>query len=203
MLNSALLSSRSQEWSTPKELFDQLNGIFRFTLDPCATCENAKCKNYFTKAEDGMRQPWIGRVFMNPPYGRQVGKWVRKAFDEAQQNAELVLCLLPARTDTRWWHQYCMRGEIVFIKGRLKFGEARNSAPFPSALVLFRRLFDGVVSGKPVAFAIDNVARFELDARRVLDEFGVTSIPLLSQTKQIHHNNRSHNVRQRGLWAQS
>jgi DNA N-6-adenine-methyltransferase Dam len=74
---------------------------------------------------------------MNPPYGRQITKWVRKAFEEARTNAQLVVCLLPARTDTRWWHAYCLKGEILFIRGRLKFGDAKNSAPFPSVLVIF------------------------------------------------------------------
>ena len=139
MLNQALLTSRSHEWSTPQGLFDALDRSYHFTLDPCATPDNAKCERYFTKTNDGLKQKWTGRVFMNPPYGRCIAKWVRKAFEETQRNAELVLCLLPARTDTRWWHEYCMQGQITFIKGRLKFGKANNSAPFPSALVLFER----------------------------------------------------------------
>ncbi len=139
MLNPNLFSSRTDEWSTPQGFFDSLNERFHFTLDPCATSQNAKCLSYFTKAESGLTQKWTGRVFVNPPYGREIGKWVKKAFDESQQNAELVVCLLPARTDTSWWHDYCMTGEIYFVRGRLKFGSAKNSAPFPSAIVCFQR----------------------------------------------------------------
>ena len=137
MFNRSLFSSKSCEWTTPQSLFDTLNEQFHFTLDPCATPENAKCRRYFTKADDGLKQKWTGRVFMNPPYGREIGKWVKKAYEASKTDADLVVCLLPSRTDTRWWHEYCMKGEITFIKGRLKFGEAKNSAPFPSAIVLF------------------------------------------------------------------
>src|ERR1700730_1863734 len=139
MLSPALLTSRSAEWTTPQDFFEALNKQFHFTLDPCATPENAKCTRYFTKGNDGLAQPWTGRVFMNPPYGREVGKWVKKAYEESQHNAELVVCLLPARTDTRWWHDYCLKCEIQFVKGRLKFGDAKNAAPFPSVIVCFRK----------------------------------------------------------------
>jgi len=139
MLNTALLTSRSCEWTTPQDFFKALDKKFHFTLDPCATSENAKCKRYFTKADDGLAQLWTGRVFMNPPYGREIGKWVKKAYEESQSNAELVVCLLPARTDTRWWHDYCLKGQIVFVKGRLKFSSAKNPAPFPSVIILFDR----------------------------------------------------------------
>ena len=139
MLNTALLTSRSDEWTTPQDFFEALDQHFHFTLDPCATSENAKCPRYFTKADDGLKQPWTGRVFMNPPYGREIAKWVKKACEESQTNAELVVCLLPARTDTKWWHDYCLKGEIKFVRGRLKFGDAINAAPFPSAVVCFRK----------------------------------------------------------------
>jgi phage N-6-adenine-methyltransferase len=139
VLNQSLFSSRHHEWSTPQRLFDVLNDSFRFTLDACATAKNAKCQHYFGEEDDGLRQRWTGRVFMNPPYGHQIVSWVKKAFEESQTNAEVVVCLLPARTDTRWWQDYCLKGEVGFIRGRLKFGEARNAAPFPSALVVFSR----------------------------------------------------------------
>jgi len=139
MLNKALFTSHTGEWSTPQDLFDTLNKQFRFTLDPCATSQNAKCRRYFTKADDGLKQQWSGRAFMNPPYGREIGKWVKKAYEESGKSAELVVCLLPARTDTSWWHDYCLKGEVYFIRGRLKFGNAKNSAPFPSVIVTFRR----------------------------------------------------------------
>ena len=132
-------SSRSDEWATPLSLFESLDREFGpFTLDPCATVANAKCSRFFTKATDGLAQDW-GRevVFMNPPYGRHISLWMRKALAAAQGGATVV-CLVPARTDTHWWHSYAMAGEVRFIRGRIKFGEAIHSAPFPSAIVIFR-----------------------------------------------------------------
>jgi site-specific DNA-methyltransferase (adenine-specific) len=131
-------SSQTDEWATPPEVFARLDAEFGFTLDPCATPENATCLRYFTRETDGLAQDWSGEVvFMNPPYGRAIGLWIQKAHQEAQRGATVV-CLIPARTDTAYWHDYCMRGEIRFLRGRLKFGEATNSAPFPSAVVIFR-----------------------------------------------------------------
>ncbi|MCP5523225.1 MAG: adenine methyltransferase [Verrucomicrobiales bacterium] len=131
-------SSRSEEWSTPQGLFDTLDAEFGFTLDPCATHQNAKCERHFTRAEDGLRQDWGQEVvFMNPPYGRGIAPFMAKAYESAQAGATVV-CLVPARTDTRWWHRYAMKGEIRLMRGRLKFGGCRNSAPFPSAIVVFR-----------------------------------------------------------------
>jgi phage N-6-adenine-methyltransferase len=139
MLNKGLFTSHTDEWATPQDLFDALDAEFKFTLDPCASHQNAKCRRYFTRAQDGLKQPWSGRVFMNPPYGRTIGKWIKKASEESRENADLVVCLLPSRTDTAWWHDYCLKGEIRFIRGRLKFGNAKNPAPFPSVLVWFQR----------------------------------------------------------------
>lgn len=130
-------SSKTDSWSTPQEFFDTLNAEFGFTLDPCATHENAKCEKYFTSTDDGLSECWDGeRVFMNPPYGRAIKDWVKKAYE----SKALVVCLVPSRTDTRWWHDYVIGGgaEVRFIKGRLKFGDAIHSAPFPSAVVIFR-----------------------------------------------------------------
>lgn len=135
-----MMSSASSIWETPQEFFDKLNEKFNFTLDCCALPENAKCKNYFTPEQDGLKQEWKGSVWMNPPYGREIGKWVEKAYNEAQKG-NTVVALLPARTDTRWFHDwiYTMNGvEIEFIKGRLKFGGSKNSAPFPSMIVIFK-----------------------------------------------------------------
>lgn len=138
---SVHFSSSSCEWPTPRALFVELELIFGgFTLDPCATAENAKCARFFTKEDDGLSQPWSGKVFMNPPYGREIGKWVKKAWEESQRGA-LVVCILPARVDTRWWHDYASKGYVYFLRGRLKFGAAKNSAPFPSAIVTFGRFF--------------------------------------------------------------
>lgn len=134
-------SSVTDEWATPQELFDALSWVFGpFTLDPCATAGNAKCKRFFTPEDDGLSQPWSGKVFMNPPYGRQIGQWVRKAYDESRKGA-FVVCVLPARTDTRWWQDYASHGHVHFLRGRLRFGNASNSAPFPSAIVTFGRFF--------------------------------------------------------------
>ncbi|GEA16775.1 DNA N-6-adenine-methyltransferase of bacteriophage [Moorella sp. E308F] len=137
-INKGLFSSASDEWETPQELFDQLNEEFHFDLDPCATPQNAKCAQFFTKKENGLKQDWFGTVFMNPPYGREIKQWVQKAYEEAEKGCTVV-CLLPARTDTSWFHDYCLKGEIRFLRGRLKFGSAKNSAPFPSMIVIFRK----------------------------------------------------------------
>lgn len=132
-------SSKTDDWATPQDFFDNLNKTFNFTLDPCASHENHKCAKYYTKADDGLSKSWEGEtVFMNPPYGREIGKWIKKAYDESAHAT--VVCLIPARTDTTYWHDYCMKGEITFIRGRLKFGNSKQSAPFPSAVVVFRSL---------------------------------------------------------------
>ena len=126
------------EWPTPQWFFDLLDREFHFGLDPCSTHANAKCTRHFTLAEDGLAQDWQAHtVFMNPPYGRDIKFWMRKAFESARAGATVV-CLVPARTDTQWWHEFAMKGEVRFLKGRLKFGTAQNSAPFPSAIVIFR-----------------------------------------------------------------
>lgn len=140
-MTSVHFSSATPEWYTPQEFFDKLNAEFGFTLDPCCTHENAKCEKHFTEAENGLAQSWHGEtVFMNPPYGRTIGDWMRKAYESCNRNGAQVVCLVPARTDTAWWHEYAMKGEIRFIRGRLKFGGAVDSAPFPSAVVIFRPL---------------------------------------------------------------
>ena len=136
-MNPVHFSSESQEWSTPQAFFDEYNAQYRFDIDVCATPENAKCPKYYSKEDDGLAQEWRGVCWMNPPYGRGIGAWVRKAFETAESGRGMVVCLLPARTDTSWWHDYAMKGEIVFLRGRLKFGGAKNSAPFPSAIVIF------------------------------------------------------------------
>lgn len=133
-----MFSSKSDVWETPKELFDELNEEFDFTLDVCALPENAKCKNYYTPEMDGLSQPWIGNVWCNPPYGRQIGRWVERAANAVQVGANVVVMLLPARTDTKWFHNYiCNNAEIRFIRGRLKFGNSKNPAPFPSMIAVF------------------------------------------------------------------
>lgn len=129
-------SSETDNWATPQEFFDKLNSVFEFTLDPCASAKNAKAPKYYTAEDDGLAQNWDGeRVFMNPPYGRGIGDWVKKA----SETKGLVVCLVPARTDTKWWHNYVAGGgaDIHFLAGRLKFGGSKNSAPFPSAVLVY------------------------------------------------------------------
>lgn len=139
-INPGMMSSRTSEWSTPQDLYDRLNAEFGpFDLDPCATAENAKCRRWYgwSPAGGGLNENWLGRVFMNPPYGREIGKWMKKAYESAKRGA-LVVCLVPSRTCTAWWHDYAMKGEIRFLRGRVRFGGGKNPAPFPSAIVIFR-----------------------------------------------------------------
>ncbi|MEX5895122.1 DNA N-6-adenine-methyltransferase [Staphylococcus haemolyticus] len=137
---SVHFSSKSNEWTTPQHLFDELNQEFNFTLDPCATEENAKCSKHFTIEDDGLSKDWSNDVvFMNPPYGREIKKWIKKAYEESL-NGATVVCLIPARTDTMYWHDFIFdkADDIRFLKGRLKFGNGKNSAPFPSAIVVYK-----------------------------------------------------------------
>lgn len=134
---SVHFSSASDDWATPPDFFATVAAEFGpFTLDSCATRENAKCRRYFTSAQHGLSRRWAGRVWMNPPYGRTIGQWMRKAYESSLSGA-LAVCLVPARTDTAWWHDFATKGKVRFIRGRLKFGSHKNSAPFPSALVIF------------------------------------------------------------------
>lgn len=138
-MNTAVhFSSRTDAWGTPMFLFRQLDDEFHFTLDVCAHKDNAKCERFFSRVENGLAQDWGNAVcWMNPPYGDEIGAWMEKAYIASQHGATVV-CLVPSRTDTEWWHKYAMHGEIRFIRGRLKFGGAESSAPFPSAVVIFR-----------------------------------------------------------------
>jgi len=155
--------SETVEWETPQEFFDKYNEIYNFNLDVCATKDNAKCGKYFTKEDDGLSKDWEGVCWMNPPYGRPehpcksnckkkkcvergyhqneyvagIEDWMKKAYEESCYTHTTVVCLVPARTDTNWWHEYAMKGEIDFIRGRLKFG-SKDAAPFPSAVVVFK-----------------------------------------------------------------
>lgn len=146
-INKGLFTSNTDLWATPQDFFDKINQEFNFELDVCANAENAKCDKYFDEYMDGLKQLWKGTCWMNPPYGRVIGEWVKKAYESSLQGATVV-CLLPARTDTRWWHDYCMKGEIRFVKGRLKFGNSKNSAPFPSAVVIFKPKRKQEICGK-------------------------------------------------------
>lgn len=138
MNNDVMFSSKTDLWATPQEFFDRLNRVFRFDVDVCALPENAKCQRYYAPEDNGLAQEWRGTCWMNPPYGREIAGWVEKAYRSAKENGATVVCLLPARVDTRWWHDYCAKGEVLFVRGRLKFGNSENSAPFPNAVVVFR-----------------------------------------------------------------
>ncbi len=137
-IGAALFTSRSEEWGTPQALYEDLDREFHFNLDPCASDLNHKCENYFTKEQDGLAQSWAGHnVYCNPPYGRKISKWIKKAYEEGQHT--LVVCLIPARTDTAWFHDYVYgKAEIRFLRGRLKYGDGEVNAPFPSMLVIYR-----------------------------------------------------------------
>lgn len=139
MFTEGMKTSATPEWETPQEFFDKLDEEFHFDLDPCATDENHKCAAYFTKDLDGLKQSWGGRrVFCNPPYGREIKKWVKKSAEEAEKPDTLVVMLIPARTDTEWFHDYIYgKTEIRFIKGRMRFSGATINAPFPSMIVIF------------------------------------------------------------------
>lgn len=139
IMDKVLFSHKSCEWETPKDLFEGLNKQYDFNLDVCATKENAKCACFFDKKDDGLIKEWKRkRIWCNPPYGNEISKWVKKAYDSRFDN-EIIVMLLPARTDTRWFHEYIYnKAEVVFLKGRLKFGNSKNSAPFPSMIVVFR-----------------------------------------------------------------
>ena len=136
-----MFSSKTDNWATPPEFFKELDKEFHFNLDPAADEFNHKCDRYFTIAENGLLQDWGGNsVFCNPPYGREIGKWVEKAYRTNKESGDLVVMLLPARTDTKWFHDFIYhKAEIRFIKWRLKFGGSKNSAPFPSMVVIYRQ----------------------------------------------------------------
>ena len=151
MNNELMFSSKSDEWETPQDLFDKLNKEFNFTLDPCATKDNHKCNKYYTIEDDGLSKDWSGEtVFVNPPYGRSIGKWVKKCYEEYLKGTTVVM-LIPSRTDTKWFHQYIYnKTEFRLLKGRLKFvnrlfpswneeGNYKLSpAPFPSMIVIYK-----------------------------------------------------------------
>lgn len=142
---STIFSSETDLWATPQDFYDKLHAEFDFELDPCCNEENHKCWKYYTAEVDGLLHDWAPyRTFMNPPYGRVIGTWLKKAYEESQKGATVV-ALIPARTDTKYWHDYVMKAaEIRLVKGRIKFGDGKNSAPFPSAVVVFRK-HDGAV----------------------------------------------------------
>ena len=140
MKTDVIFSSKTDLWSTPQWLFDELNAEFHFDLDPCADDQNHQCAEYFTKEQDGLAQNWKGHtVFCNPPYGRIIGKWVEKCYRESLQDNTTLVMLVPARTDTKWFHEFVYdKAEIRFLRGRLRFGNATENAPFPSMIAVYR-----------------------------------------------------------------
>ena len=141
MNKTVMFSSATDQWSTPQYLFDILNDEFNFTLDPCADDSNHKCETYFTKESNGLMQSWKGHsVFCNPPYGKAIKDWVEKCYNESRDKDTTVVMLIPARTDTSYFHEFIYgKAEIRFIRGRLKFGDSKNAAPFPSMVVVFNK----------------------------------------------------------------
>jgi phage N-6-adenine-methyltransferase len=139
MITDALFSSKTDVWETPISVFNRIERRFGpFDIDVCALPSNAKCGRYFTPDQDGLKQQWNGRCWCNPPYGRTIGKWIRKAWESSVDGSTVVM-LIPARVDTTWWHDYVARyATVEFIRGRIRFGGSDNSAPFPSAIVVFR-----------------------------------------------------------------
>ena len=143
MNTDLMFSSKDNSWETPPSLFNILDMEFNFTLDPCCTKQTAKCKKFFTKEEDGLIQDWSKDiVFVNPPYGREIGKWVEKSYNEAKKGAKVVM-LIPSRTDTKWFHDFIYnKAEIRFLKGRIRFLQNKkelNAAPFPTMLIIFNK----------------------------------------------------------------
>lgn len=134
------MSSKSNEWATPKALFAELDAEFHFTLDPCSTDENAKCIKHYTEADNGLEKDWAGEtVFCNPPYGTAIKHWVKKCADEAKKPGTKVVMLIPARTDTKYFHEHIYnKAELRFLPGRLHFNDGPQGAPFPSMVVIFR-----------------------------------------------------------------
>lgn len=137
--SSVHFSSESIEWATPQWLFDALNKEFGFTVDVCSTHANAKVGKHYTRESSGLLKSWAGEVaWMNPPYGDEIAEWMGKAFGAAFYEGATVVCLVPARTDTAWWHEYAMKHEIRLLRGRLQFIGAKDGAPFPSAVIVMR-----------------------------------------------------------------
>lgn len=135
-----MFSSKSNDWSTPQDFFNELNDEFHFDIDLCADESNHKCDKYFSISDNSLEQDWEGFTgFCNPPYGKEIKDWVRKAYYEGRKPNTTIVMLIPARTDTVYFHKYIYnKAEIRFIKGRLKFGDSKNSAPFPSMVVIYK-----------------------------------------------------------------
>ena len=135
-MNKVHFSSETIYWETPRAFFEKINEEFEFRLDVCANTQNAKCFRFFSEEDNGLLQEWKGTCWMNPPYDNKKN-WVIKAYNESVKNKCVVVCLIPARTNTNWWHEYCQKGEIRFVKGRPKFEGMTHGLPQPLAVVIF------------------------------------------------------------------
>lgn len=140
MFNQGMMTSKTCEWATPQDFFDRLNDEFHFTLDPCSTDENAKCEKHYTKEQDGLAQDWAGEtVFCNPPYGKELPKWIKKCYEHYMGGGGTAVMLIPSRTDTKWFHEMVLgKAEIRFVKGRICFVGSKYNAPFPSMIVVYK-----------------------------------------------------------------
>ena len=134
-MKKGMFSSSRDDWETPQDLFDRLNRMFAFELDVAADAQNHKVESYFDRERNGLVHEWANRNWMNPPYGKEIVAWVEKA-DAEGKKVKLTVALLPARTDTRWYHKFCAQWHSIFLRGRLRFS-GLGSAPFPSVLVFF------------------------------------------------------------------
>ena len=165
--NTDMLSSGNDMWNTPQDFFDMLNTEFRFTLDPCATHKSAKCENYYTVEDHGLRQPWEGAVFVNPPFSQLSHKpWVRKCWQAAQKGATVAL-LIPVRSDTAYWHDWVMRAsELRFVRGRVSFvredGRPGSTPPFPCVVAVFYPGCDGPPVVSSIGRRLERATQLEL-----------------------------------------
>lgn len=146
-MNPVLFSSEREDWETPNEFFRALNAEFGFTLDAAANHKNHKCPKYYTPEEDALTQDWGGEiVWCNPPYGRNIREWVKKAYEESQKPNTVVVLLIHSRTDTAWFHDWVYgKARLRFVRGRLKFGGSKNPAPFPSLIAIYGVASEGEV----------------------------------------------------------
>ena len=192
MNTNLMFSSKTDLWETPQDLFNKYDAIYHFETDVCALPENAKCKRFFTPEMDGLKQEWTGVCWCNPPYGRQIGRWVEKAV----KSFATVVMLLPARTDTKWFHDWCLPyGKIEFLRGRLKFGGCENSAPFPSMVVVFQADFE---QAKQDACRIVGTVGGERMSRqhhyvKILPEYYI-AVDNGTKTFEIRFNDRNYKV---------
>lgn len=182
MNTKTMFSSRNDTWETPQDFFDKLDDIFHFDIDVCATADNAKCSVYYTPEDDGLQKTWKGTCWCNPPYGRNIREWIKKTYETAKSETGTVVCLIPSRTDTKYWHDYVMKATgIFFVRGRLKFGNSKNSAPFPSAVVVFKKgavpeewlnRDDNVMVNSPAALNACAVKGFYRDVQLIAKRMG-------------------------------